>query len=201
MQPLTSAITGVLAQAQKALSVTGQPHGDDGRGGSLTTSETDRRAWLVAHTPAETDKALQTSLQSSLGVELALMHSYRYPPGGGYVRVPDGCGISGKFENLPAALEKVRGAMVPAERGQVEEWLTLLQVATAGAKRSEAGTELALDLYTGALARYPADVAKTACMNLAMSSRWFPTLADLIEEADRLAAPRKQMFEALLAAA
>jgi hypothetical protein len=125
----------------------------------------------------------------------------RFPVGGGFHAVPIGCDIGGVGANLPAAIAKLEAASVPMTANQAEEWLAALQVATAGARRSETGQELALTLYASALCRFPADVAKAVCVRLMRRTvdgkAWFPTLAEILELAERLASGRRLMLEAL----
>jgi len=136
-------------------------------------------------------------LTSSLSVEVVPVTELRFPVEGGYREVVAGCNVSGPAENMQAALAKVEGASIGPTKDQAEEWLAILQVATAGGRKTEANHRLALGVYSGALTRYPADVAKEACYRLATSSKWFPTLADVIEQCDLLSAPRMLMLQGL----
>lgn len=99
--------------------------------------------------------------------------------------------------DVPGASRRLSLAMTPAEAPMIENWLAALQVATTGGKRSEAGHALALDLYVSALSRYPADVAKAVCTTMATTRKWFPTLAEMIEEADRMASLRRGALAAV----
>lgn len=111
--------------------------------------------------------------------------------------VPSGSSVKAlDEEGVVRAVARIESAMTPASKESVEEWLMMVQVATAGGKKSVAGTAVALDLYAGALMRFPADVARDACMSLA-EGKWFPTLGDLIAECERLGAPRETMLTAL----
>jgi hypothetical protein len=106
-------------------------------------------------------------------------------------------------ENVPAALEKVRAAMTPATADECEAWLVMLQAATARRTDSDVTTEVAYSLYAAELRRWPADVAKAACERLARGQtgragpNWFPTLAELVAECERLAAPRRALYASL----
>ena len=203
MQPLSSAITGVLSQVRQGESCDGTSPGATASRQLPTVSESSVRDWLLAQpTPAATDKALQTSLQSSHGVALEVRREARFPKEGGYYTVAAGCSIQLKPDATPEqALERMRHAMTPPTSVQAENWLAALQVATAGGRKSESGQELALSLYAGALTRYPADVARAACLDLAMIERpggnWFPTLAEIISRCERAVGPRRVMVENL----
>lgn len=197
MKPISSATTGALAQVQRALNSTGREHGETGSGRQLTTSESERIAWLVARRPEEVDRALQASLMSSLGVDLELVSEWRFPSDAKPYQVAVGCQIGGNASNYAAALQRLEAASIPAAKDQIEEWLAALQVATAGARKSETAEALGLAVYAGALARYPADVAHTACVRLATTMKWFPVLADIIAMCDRLSQDRQSMIRAL----
>ena len=158
------------------------------------------RGWLLAQPdPAAADKALLTSLQSSLGVEVTVETELRFPVGGGFrvqavgARVLPGSNV----ENLPLAAARMRGALTGPTKDQAEDWLVMLQAATAGGRKSEAGAAVALELYAGCLMRFPADVAKAACMKLAMTSTWFPTLAEINATCEALASSRRMLAQAL----
>lgn len=105
--------------------------------------------------------------------------------------------------NIPAALDKVEQALTPATVEQCEGWLVMLQAATAHRQESDATSAVAYTIYAGELARWPADVAKEACGRLARGrpgqtgTNWFPTLAELARECERLASPRCAVYAAL----
>jgi hypothetical protein len=119
---------------------------------------------------------------------------WRYPPDKPAYRVAKGCQVGGVGANLPAAYRKVEAAMAPPTTEQAENWLAMLQVATAGGRKSQEAAMLTLALYAGALKRYPADVALKACEELAVRCSWFPTLGEIVAECDRYASPRQAML-------
>ena len=49
--------------------------------------------------------------------------------------------------------------------------------------------------------RFPADVAKAACMKLAMTATWFPTLAEINATCEALSSSRRMLAQALEMAA
>lgn len=178
--------------------------GNAGSGQLATVSENERRAWLVARTPEAVDAALLASVKSSLGVELSVVTEGRFPENGEPYRVAVGCSVAltSDFQAISAA-QKFQGAMVPATRNQTEEWFYALRLATAGGAKSEMDEEARMALYVSAMSRYPADVAKAALMAFTTRSKggtaWFPTLAELVSEADKLVAPRQVIIAGLLA--
>jgi hypothetical protein len=162
------------------------------------------RAWLLAQpSPEQADKALLTSLQSSLGVEVTVETELRFPVSGGYRVQPVGARVlpGSNADNLPQAAARMRGALTGPTKDQAEDWLVMLQAATAGGRKSEAGTAVALELYAGCLMRFPADVAKAACLKLALSATWFPTLAEINDTCEALASSRRLLAHALEQAA
>jgi hypothetical protein len=161
------------------------------------------RGWLLAQpSPEEADKALRTSLRSSLGVDCRIETSRRFPVEGGYYSVVVGCDLDlAPDANLPQALARIEAAMIGPTRKQAEDWLVMLQQACAGGRKSEAGQAVALEMYAGCLSRYPADIARTVCERLALLPRkggnWFPTLAEINDACQRLASQRQFMFDRL----
>lgn len=103
--------------------------------------------------------------------------------------------------NLPAAIEKVQATMFAPSKKDCAQWIITMEAACAGGNKSLDGAALKMDLYGGALAKFPADVAKAACEELALKPRdataWFPTLPELMGVCERLAAPRKMLLAAL----
>lgn len=169
------------------------------------SAEDKARAWLLAQpSPEAADKSLLTSLQSSLGVGASFRTELRFPTDGRPAySVTTGCGITLSEEaSVPAAIQRIEGALTPPTRDMAELWLAMLQTACAAGRRSEAGSMLALELYSGALMRFPADIAKQACENLALRNRdetnWFPTLGELVGEGERMSGSRRALLAALL---
>lgn len=198
MKPISSAITGALRQVETQQSSIGEQRGETGSGLALTDAEARAR---LAQPPEETDRKLAQWLKSSLGGELTKIRENRYPQDQpaysvlAAVRVRD---LSPASKSK--ALAAYRAAMTPPKLEQVEGWLAMLHTATAHRSEGEATLSIAIDLYASALAQYPADVAKQACMNLAtrrVAPNWWPTLSELLMEADDLVAERKAILAEL----
>jgi hypothetical protein len=190
-----SEITGPPRAERQGESSTGLQLG--GRGSVATSTEGQARAWLLAQpSTAEADKALRTSLQSSLNVEVEIETRMMFPDQGKPYPVPSGSSVKATPETIDRAVSRLEAAMAPPAKDWAEEMLVILQAATTGGKRSAAGAAVALEVYAGALCRYPADVARDACMALA-TGKWFPTLGEIIEACERLVAPRRAMLTAL----
>lgn len=204
MQPLSSGITGAL-EAVTRRSSAGREPGTTASSKSLTVSDETARDWLLRQRdPAETDAALIRSLTSTLGVTVSPVTELRFPPGGGYYRVVVGCDVASPApENTDQALTKIEQAMVPATTEQAEGWLVMMQATMARRADSEASSAVAYAMYAGELRRWPADIAKTVCERMARGTgrpagtNWFPTLAEIATECEKLATPRIAMLRAL----
>ena len=204
MQRLSFATTGIPAPVRAVVISTGPRLGTTGSSVTVAGDEEAARGWLLAQPdPAAADKALLTSLQSSLGVEVTVETELRFPVGGGFRVQAVGARVlpGSNGENIPVAAARMRAALTGPTKDQAEDWLVMLQSATAGGRKSEAGTAVALELYAGCLMRFPADVAKAACMKLAMTATWFPTLAEINATCEALASSRRMLAQALEMAA
>lgn len=129
----------------------------------------------------------------------------RFPTEGPAYRVTVGCGFDIRDHgNIPAALDKIEQALTPASTEHCEGWLVMLQAATAHRADSGPTSAVAYGLYAAELRQWPADVAKAACERIArgkpghVGTNWFPTLAELVSECDRLASNRKAIHAGLL---
>lgn len=196
MKQMDSEITGLVSQAQKAASSAGRELGATESGKSPIASESARREWLLAHTPAETDRGL-ASLISSLSVTLEETSELRFPPSGGYYHHVTSRWTTGTAGDRMTARNRVAAACIPARDDQIEEWLAVLQIATAGAKKSDSTQAATLRLYTNALKRYPADIAQAACIQLAETCKWFPVLSDVLELCDDMYETRRNWLKRL----
>lgn len=186
MQPMSSAITGALALVETRQKSIGQPPSETASGQSLTASEARDR--LLASSPEETDQRLLTWLKSQ-GVAANPEVRLTYPTTGGYRRELTGY----SFEGLTAvvqhkAVTALESAMTPATQDDCEGWVATMHACMAHRGSSETAVELVLSLYAGLLQKYPADVAKTACMAFTLrreKPNWFPTLSELDEACEK----------------
>lgn len=198
-----SEITGSLSPAHLAEKPIGPRPGVTGSVATVTAVRAVE--WLLAQpSVAGADKALRTSLQSSLGVTVSVEREGRFPEGRPAYYVSTGCRLTVTDpDHIPAAIAKIEAAMTPGTREQCEAWLVMLQAALNQGKRSQASALVALELYAGALSRYPADVAKRVCETLATRPRkggaWFPSLPELIEELDNAGMERASLLASLKA--
>ena len=204
MQRLSFETIGSLRPVLRPESSTGPGPGTTGSSVTAMPDEDVARGWLLAQPdPAAADKALLTSLQSSLGVEVTVETELRFPVSGGFrVQAVGARVLPGSVEeNIPVAAARMKAALTGPTKDQAEDWLVMLQSATAGGRKSEAGTAVALELYAGCLMRFPADVAKAACFQLAMNSTWFPTLAEINATCEAMSSNRRLLARALEIAA
>ncbi len=202
MKSLASVTTSLTS---KSGALAGAGPGSGGAGNGLVVSESTARDWLLRQRdPAATDAALVHSLTSTLGVTVSPRTELRFPVVGGYHRVVTGCGVELPTpESAGLALTKVEQALTPATSEQAEGWLVMLQASTAHRTDDKAAGAVAYAVYASELRRWPADVAKAVCEGLARGlgrppgPNWFPTLAEIIQECERLSAPRRAMRDAL----
>lgn len=205
VQPLSSAISGQLGRVQERQSSTGRELGTTGSSKSLTVNDDTARDWLLRQgNPAEVDAALCRSLISTLGVTAVLRTEGRYPPNAPAYRVVVGCDFAMEDPGvIPHARLKIEATMVPPTAEQAEGWLVMLQSVTAHRQDSEPTSAVAYAMYAAELRRWPADIAKSVCFKFARGRagqtgpNWFPTLAEIAQECERLAAPRQAMLAGL----
>ena len=100
-------------------------------------------------------------------------------------------------ENAKAAFDLVSAAMAPMEREMLEEYLAVLDAVTATGRRSDNRAKLAFEVYSQYLSWYPADVIKAALNEFIKTSKWFPTLFEVIDEANKLVAFRLCLVDQL----
>lgn len=199
MQPLNSAITGALAAVTPRES-TGQPHGKTEL--SISGSE-NAKSWLLAQSgPEAADKALLASLGSLLGSEVCLRTELRFPEGRPAYSVAVGADFAASGQDdVTRALQRMHGAMARPERIEAENWFAAMRLATAGGQKADFDVMATMKLYVAELSAYPADVVRAVFKKFTTAPRdatsWFPTLPELIAEAERLVSTRRALISAL----
>jgi hypothetical protein len=201
---MNSGITGALEVVTRRSSI-GRELGTTTSCSSPIVAPEVARDWLLRQlNPEATDAALCRSLISTLGVTAMPKTEHRFPADGAAYRVTIGCSFDIHDEaQIPAALDKIEQAMTPATPEQCEGWLVMLQAATAHRAGSGATSAVAYSLFAAELRQWPADVAKFACERIARGrpgqtgANWFPTLAELVAECERLASNRRAILSAL----
>lgn len=127
-----------------------------------------------------------------------------FPTSGGYFVRVDGFDLAGLTEaNRYAALDAVSSAMTQPTMDDCEELVASLHAVTARRGDDADGQSLAMTLYAGCLAQYPADIAKSVCMAFALRKRspnWFPTLSEINEACEQSVAQRAALLTAIKSA-
>lgn len=95
---------------------------------------------------------------------------------------------------LEAARQEVNEYLRPMSPQDIAKGMAVLKVSTASRNMGDIDMDLQFEVYADAMLRYPADVANVV---LRKPRQWFPTLAELTEEAERLSAPRRKIAAAL----
>lgn len=195
MQPLSSAITGVVEAATPSSSTGGKPSAP---ALPRLPDASQARDKLVTQTPTQTDRNLLAWLELSLGVVAKPRISLRFPTGKPYVRVNEGFDVSGlTADNRRQAIEAVSSSMTRPTQDQVESWIGGLAAVTASRSQSDDVSEVALGLYVARLSQYPADVVQQVCMDFALrreKPNWFPTLSEIDEACEKAAENRKALL-------
>ncbi|RYG87373.1 MAG: hypothetical protein EON59_07635 [Alphaproteobacteria bacterium] len=127
-----------------------------------------------------------------------------FPAKGGYYARCEGFEIAGLDQmNRSEALAAVEAAMTRPTVEQCEELVASLHAVTARRGDDAEGQMLAMALYAGCLAQYPADIAKAVCMAFALRKakpNWFPTLSEINEACETATAQRSVLLHSLKAA-
>lgn len=199
MQPLNSVITGVVEQAAMQQSSIGQRPGGTGSVRSLTESAL--RSRLVAQEPVETDRNLLAWLESSLSVVAKPLSRMMFPTTGGYYARVEGFNLDGlNAANQSEVIAAIEAAMTRPTLDHCEELIASLHAVTARRGDDAEGQSLAMTLYAGCLAQYPADIAKSVCMAFAIrraSPNWFPTLSEINDACEKASAQRAALLNAV----
>lgn len=148
-------------------------------------------AWALAD-PARNDAALLAMLNSRLTGQLEIARSSAFVDGQfvgvriSSVRVePDGWAV---------ADEILRPYETPAPAEAIAKAFAVMRVSTASRERDEYDRKLQVEVYCEAMMQYPADVALAV---LKARRKWFPTLDELQDEADKLVHDRRAIRRAL----
>lgn len=195
MRPISSVISGLPSRVQEASNSTGLQRGAVG---SVAPERALQR--LLENTPEETDTGLLTWLKSQ-GVEVKKDVKFTYPATGGYQRELMGFVFSDLTPEVrQTALNHATAAMTPPSVDDCEAWVTTMHAVMAHRGSSATALEIILTVYAGCLRRYPADVAKAVCTELALrreKPNWFPTLSELDEACEKRADQREKLLASL----
>lgn len=152
------------------------------------------RASSVARcSPAETDAMLETEWISRHGFISPVEHAVHSKHGFDMRLV----GFEPPPTRDPELLEKIEAACRPASPDVITAELARLRVATAGRVLSGVSMAAWLAVLGEELERYPADVVREACRRWARREKWTPSVAELVEECERLMARRRALLAAV----
>lgn len=145
--------------------------------------------WLLAHTPHQTDVALQQKLP-----DVAVKTTFRFPEGGDPYEIVESVtrprGIT--QERIDEIIATLLSATAPAPHSQTLQWLERMKSITATKKEDEPLTVDRLKNLTEELRAFPADVVKAA---LHEPRTWFPTWGELHKTLLTLSSRRRRLLE------
>ena len=186
--PNSSATTGTPSRDKPALPSTGKPNG--GRGvatrpsGPPSVWQADRG--LEASLPAP----LRTLLRSKARYDSQFDALLRYEP------LPPAKTPAGEAM-LDRARNALDAALVPAEPAAVLKMLARLKISTSSRNRDGDDAKLERRVFADELRHYPLDVVDEACRRWARREQWWPSIAEIVGECDRLVNWRRVTREAL----
>jgi hypothetical protein len=110
---------------------------------------------------------------------------------------PDFAMIPSDDANYAGAIRLVRTSMMCASEMAITEALAVLEVSTIRGKESEDKAALGDAVYLRTLQSYPADVALAALHELTLTSRWAPSLSEIVEKCERMVQKRRDLLASL----
>lgn len=162
-----------------------------GERGLTTTSSSPPSVW-------QADRGLEASFPAPLKILLRSKARYdsqfdallRYEP------LPPA-----KTPAAEAMIEQARqaldAALVPAEPAAVLKMLARLKISTSSRNRDGDDAKLERRVFADELRRYPLDVVDEACRRWARREQWWPSIAEIVGECDKLVNWRRVTREAL----
>ena len=168
------------------------PHGKHGAASRLTVVAPN----LAAMADREAEAAV-VSLVQQCGASLRVDRDWRKAMDGTVTTPIMGVSVScASSEDRSRALAALRELCAPAPRRVIEQWLAELSVRVIRRQGDEASDVLTLRVYGDELAKFPADVVRSAIFN---GWKFWPALdAELLPRCEERAAPRRAMLRALM---
>lgn len=108
---------------------------------------------------------------------------------------------SGSPENFLSAARELRQQEASASSRELAGWLATMNAALVPSRDGENETRLRLAVYVDRLRNYPADVTSQALGEWPDRSKFWPAWAELREQLERLAGPRRALIRDLECAA
>lgn len=100
-------------------------------------------------------------------------------------------------ERLPALIEQVDGTLRGASGSTIETLLGMFSVAFPAARVSAAEATMRLELYTAGLGDIPEDALNDGMAEGVKVWKFFPTIAEIREQAEPFMAERRKVLGAL----
>ena len=154
---------------------------------------------LAGSEPEETDRSLRALLTSCAGCECRPVEREWVDPKYGLdfevVRYEFADSLSSEARH--AIAERLAEAFEPADERTILAELTRLKLSTKARAETEDNQVLALTILAEECAEWPADVVRAALRRYARRETWFPSLAEIRDELQRVGRRRRLMAEAL----
>ena len=186
--PNSSATGGLPSRAERESNLTGLRRG--GRGVATRPSGPPSVWQADREVEASLPEPLKTLLQSRAKYDSDFDSLLRYEP------LPPAKTPAGEAM-LELARNALDAALVPAEPAAVLKMLARLKISTSSRNRDGDDAKLERRVFADELRHYPLDVVDEACRRCAMREQWWPSIAEIVGECDRLVNWRRVTREAL----
>jgi hypothetical protein len=110
---------------------------------------------------------------------------------------PDYAMVPSPDADFVGAIALVRQSMEPATDLALTKALAVLEVSTVRGKESQDKAALGDAVYLRTLGGYPADVALAALYVLTLTSRWAPSLSEIVEKCECMVQKRRDLLVSL----
>lgn len=192
--------SGSTTSARGVCLPTSVPPGSDGLSGLATMSLVEA---LATREAGKVERSLMASLPSCVNTALSehlAEGSYLGPYG--FNPVTDSFEIERSVEpaDLMAAIALVGETLKPAPSRVISDELARLRMATVSRDQAPS-IEIMLDVYADELAEYPVDIVVDGCRSWSRREKFWPSVAELREQMDRLVLRRRRLRDALTGAA
>ena len=186
--PNSSATGGLPSRAERESNLTGLRRG--GRGVATRPSGPPSVWQADREVEASLPEPLKTLLQSRAKYDSDFDSLLRYEP------LPPAKTPAGEAM-LELARNALDAALVPAEPAAVLKMLARLKISTSSRNRDGDDAKLERRVFADELRHYPLDVVDEACRRWARREQWWPSIAEIVGECDRLVNWRRVTREAL----
>lgn len=177
--------TGLPSLDKRASNKIGGQHGETGSVATLTD--------LSARSPGDNDETLLAILKSRLPGQLTRDEATVFRADGQF----GGTEVRGyriERDAQAEAFDIIEQFFQPAAPEEIAKAFAVMKVSTASRERDEIDKKLQTDVYCQAMMRYPADVALAV---LGKARHWFPTIAELAADAEKMMETREKLRKAI----